>query len=141
MNKRTKHINNEMSYVLAERLVSLIGGRLLHLNCAIDEYQKLETSEDPELAYQKIKQYLYVKVMAPINNVIISNAPLSELIIKFIISKNFNPLHLSDLKKHLVNKGTDLAKVQEVVDILVKASLLRYNADGQLLLHSRFVGI
>ena len=56
--KRTK-----MSDVLAERLVGLIGGRLLHLNCVIDEYQKLETSEDLELAYKEIKWHLYVKAM------------------------------------------------------------------------------
>ena len=62
-----------------------------------------------------------------------------RLIIKFIISNNFDPFFPSDLKKHFDDKGIDLAKVQEVINSLVKASLLRYNADGQLLLHSRLV--
>ena len=138
--ERTKLINNEMPDVLAKRLVGLIGGRLLHLNCVIDEYQKLEqkleTSKDVQSACEKIEWHLYVKVMAPINDVIKSNAPLSELIIKFIISKNCVPLFPLDLKKYL---STDPDEVQKVIDILVKANLLRYNAYGQLLLHSEFV--
>ena len=136
--ERAKLINNEMPDVLAKRLVGLIGGRLLHLNCVIDEYQKLEqkleTSKDVQSACEKIEWHLYVKVMAPINDVIKSNAPLSELIIKFIISKNCVPLFPLDLKKYL---STDPDEVQKVIDILVKANLLRYNAYGQLLLHSK----
>ena len=51
-----------------------------------------------------------------------SNAPLSELIIKLIISKNFDPLFPLDLKKHL---SYDPAEVQKAINILVKANLLR----------------
>ena len=131
----------KMSSDLAKRLVGLIGGRLLHLSCAVDAYQKPETNEDLQLVYDRIKEYLFIKVMVPINNVIISTAPVSELIIKCFGLWDFKPLFPSQLKEHLYNKGTDLAEVQKTIDILVNANLLRYNSDGRLVLHSRLVGI
>ena len=128
----------KMSSDLAKRLVGLIGGRLLHLSCAVDAYQKSETNDiSEELVYGKIKEYLFIKVMAPINDVIINTAPVSKSIIKHFDLHDFKPLFPSVLKERLYN--TDPAEAQKIIDILVNANLLRYNADGKLVLHSRLV--
>ena len=48
-----------MSNDLAKRLVGLIEGRLLHLSCAVDAYQKSESTDiSEELVYDGIKEYL-----------------------------------------------------------------------------------
>ena len=130
----------KMSSDLAKRLVDLIGGRLLHLSCAVDAYQESQTNDiSEESVYDRIKEYLFIKVMAPINNVIISTAPVSELIMEYFGQCDFKPLFPSELKKHLYDKGTDPAEVQKISNALVNANLLRYNADGRLVLHSRLV--
>lgn len=134
--KQTYH---EMSSGLAKRLVGLIGGRLLHLGCAVDVYQKLDRSLSEDLVYDRIKEHLFIKVIVPIKNVIIENAPVSELIIKCFISNNSQPLFPSQLKNDLRHKDIVPAEAQKIIDALVNANLLRYNANGQLVWHGRFV--
>ena len=134
--KRTNMSNN-----LAKRLVGLIGGRLLHLTYAVDAYQNLDSDQNEDLAYESIKKHLFIKVIAPVNNVIADTIPLSELIVKHIISCDSKPLLPSELKMYLRSnlKDTKPAKAQTVIDALVNANLLRYNAEGKLVWHSRFV--
>ena len=131
----------KMSSDLAKRLVDLIGGRLLHLTYAVDAYQKLDSDTDEDLAYESIKEHLFVKVIAPVNNVIADTIPLSELIVKCIISHDSKPLFPSELKTYLKSnlKDTDSTEAQKVIDALVLANLLRYNAEEKLVWHSRFV--
>ena len=130
----------KMSSDLAKRLVSLIGGRLLHLSCAVDAYKaKSNDTTDLQLMYDSIREYVWIKVMAPINTVIISTAPVSELIIKYFIQCDLKPLLPSELNKHLYNKGINPAEAKKTIGDLVNVSLLRYNADGRLMLHSRLV--
>ena len=130
----------KMSSDLAKRLVDLIGGRLLHLSCAVDAYQESQTNDiSEESVYDRIKEYFFIKVMVPINNVIINTAPVSELIMEYFGQCDFKPIFPSELKKHLYEKGTNPAEAQKIIDVLVNANLLRYNADGKLVLHSRLV--
>ena len=131
----------KMPIRLAKRLVTLIGGRLRHLIHAVDAYQKLDSEPNEDLAYKSIKELLFVKVIAPASNVIIDTAPLSELIIKCIISHDSKPLFPSELKMYLRSnlKDINLAETQKVIDALVLANLLRYNAEEKLVWHSRFV--
>ena len=131
----------KMSSDLAKRLVSLIGGRLLHLSCAVDAYHKIKSNDitDLQLIYDSIREYFRIKVMAPINTVIISTAPVSELIIKYFIRCDLKPLPPSELNKHLYDNGINPAEAKKTIGDLVNASLLRYNADGRLVLHSRLV--
>ena len=63
---------------------------------------------------------------------------LSWSILVYVISI-FEPLFPSELKKRLYNKGTDPAEVQKIIDALINANLLRYNANGRLVLHNRLV--
>ena len=131
----------KMSSDLAKRLVSLIGGRLLHLSCAVDAYYKTKSNDitDLQLAYDRIREYVWIKVMAPINTVISSTAPVSELIIEYFIQCDLKPLLPSELNKHLYDKDIKPSKAKKTISVLVNASLLRYNADGRLMLHSRLV--
>ena len=129
-----------MSSDLAKHLVSLIGGRLLHLSCAVDAYKaKSNDITDLQLMYDSIREYVWIKVMAPINTVIISTAPVSGLIIEYFIQCDLKPLLPSELNKHLCNKGINPAEAKKTIGDLVNASLLRYNANGRLMLHSRLV--
>ena len=132
----------KMSSDLAKRLVGLIGGRLLHLSCAVDAYHKTKSNdigEDLQLVYDKIREYVWIKVITPINTVIISNAPISELIIKYFSQCDLKPLLPSELNKHLYSKGISPAEARKTIDVLVNANLLRYNANGRLMLHSKLV--
>ena len=49
------------------------------------------------------------------------------------------PLFPSDVKKLLSDKAVNPTEAQKVIDTLVNINLLRYNADGELVWHSRFV--
>ena len=122
--KRTNMSNN-----LAKQLVGLIGGRLLHLTYAVDAYQNLDSDQNEDLAYESIKEHLFVKVIAPVNNVIADNIALSELIVKCIISHDSKPLFPSELKMYLKSNLKDKypTEAQKVIDALVVANLLKYN--------------
>ena len=134
-----------MSRGLAKRLIGLIGGRLIHLIHAVDAYQKLDSNANEDLAYKSIKEHLFVKIIAPVNNVIIDSAPLSELIVKCIISHDSKPLFPSELKVYLKSNlkeeetNYNPAEAQKVIDALVNVNALRYNAEEKLVWHSRFV--
>lgn len=119
LRKQTK-----MSNDLAKRLVRSVGGRLLHLGCVANFYQKLYGNNlDDDLIYNIIDNWLYTRFVAPINDVIINNAPVSEHIIECFISEP--ALFPSILKKQLYAHP---AEVQHVIDALVNANLFRYNA-------------
>ena len=134
-----------MSRGLAKRLIGLIGGRLIYLIHAVDAYQKLDSNPNEDLAYKSIKEHLFVKLIAPVNNVIIDSAPLSELIVKCIISHDSKPLFPSELKVYLKSNlkeeetNYNPAEAQKVIDALVNVNALRYNAEEKLVWHSRFV--
>lgn len=129
-----------MSDNLAERLVDLIGGRLLHLRYAVDAYQNLEQTINEDLCYDIIKECLITKVVAPINNIIVSTSPESKFIIECFNSSSSKPLFPSEIKKQLQEQEVaDPAKVQKVIEDLVNANLLRYNASGRLMWHSKLV--
>ena len=132
----------KMSSDLAKRLVDLIGGRLLHLACAVDAYQKLNSDTNEYLALKALKStFLLKSLLRPVNNVIADTIPLSELLVKHIISCDSKPLFLSELKMYLRSnlQDTNTAEVQKVIDALVNANLLRYNAQEKLEWHSRFI--
>ena len=131
----------KMSSDLAKRLVGLIGGRLLHLSYVVDAYQTLGSDLNEDSAYESIKEYLFINIIAPVNNAIIDTTPLSELIVKCVISHDSKPLFPSELKVYLRSnlKDTDPAEAQKVIDTLVLANLIRYSAEKKLVWHSRFV--
>ena len=122
---------------LAKRLVNLIGGRLLHLNYTLDIYYENDDCNEDEI-YDMVKNRLYSTVAVTADNAVVDNAPTSEYIIKCIVTNG--PLFPSDLKKGIGAK-TDLKcpKVQETINHLVNANLLRYQADGRLTWHNKFV--
>ena len=102
---------------------------------------ELDCNPSEDLAYDSIKEHLFVKVIAPINDAIVDTAPISELIVKCINLHDSKPLFPSEFKKHicLLEKGIDPAEIQKVINTLVNANFLRYNGDGRLVWHSRFV--
>ena len=121
----------------AKRLVNLIGGRLLHLNFAINIYHENADCNE-EVVFETIKKQFYSSVAACADDAVVDNAPISELIIKFIASKG--PLFSSKLKTLIrAGKSTHCSKVQDVIQSLVNANVLRYQADGRLTWHNKFV--
>ena len=125
----------KMSSDLAKRLVSLIGGRLLYLSCAVDIF---EADANEDIMYDRIKEHLSTKVVATIKNIITNTAPVSKRIVECFCEKS-KPLFPSELKKHVDLLNYDPVEIQKVIDVLVIANLLRYNADGKLTWHSRLV--
>ena len=125
----------KMSSDLAKRLVDLIGGRLLHLSCAVDVF---EAGVNENMIYHRIKGYLFIKVVAPLKNIIINTAPISKEIVKCFCDQP-KPLLPSELKQFTRFTSYDPVEIQKVIDVLLNANLLRYNADGRLMWHNRLV--
>ena len=123
----------KMSSDLAKCLVGLIGGRLLYLSCAVDIF---EAGFSEEILYDRIKEHLSIKVVAPIENIITNTTPISKRIVE-CFCENSKPLFPSELKKHIPRY--DPVEIQKVIDVLLYGNLLRYNADGKLMWHSRLV--
>ena len=123
----------KMSSDLAKRLVGLIGGRLLHLSCAVDIF---EAGVNEDIVHDRIKEHLSIKVVTPIKNIITNTAPISKRIVKCFCEKS-KPLLPSELKQHL--STYDPIEIQKVIDVFLIANLLRYNADGRLTWHNRLV--
>jgi len=128
---------SRMPNQLTKRLINLIGGRFLHLNYALDIYYENDNCSEDEI-YDMVRDRLYSTVAVTAVNAVVDNAPTSEHIIQSIATNG--PLFPSELKKGIDDK-TDMKRaiVQETINHLVNANLLRYQADGRLTWHNKFV--
>ena len=130
--------HGKMSDHFVKRLIDLIGGRILHLTFAADAY--LQNSDcDEDVIFEIVQKRLYSIVAVSADNAVVDNAPVSEHIIKCITSKG--PLYPSQLKKLIAvdQKGASSDKVQDAIANLVRANLLRYQGDGRVTWHNKFV--
>ena len=122
---------------LVKRIVSLIGGRLLHLNYALDIYHENDNCSEDEI-YEMIRNRLYSSVAVSADNAVVDNAPTSEYTIQCIATNG--PLFPSELKKNIGDKkDINPAKVQETINNLISCNLLRYRSDGRLIWHNKFI--
>ena len=126
----------DMSVDLAKHVVNLIGGRLLHLKSAIDVYKNNSTLNE-DLIFNSIQCYLFASVVAPVDSMVLDKAPYSTHIIRSIASKG--PLFPSELKKLVCTNTIKPSDIQNAINDLVKAKLLRYTSDGKLTWHSKLV--
>ena len=131
----------KMSNDLAKCLVGLIGGRLLHLSYAVDVFKDLESGIREDMVYDRIKEHLFAKIIASMDNSIIHNAPVSKEILEYFCD-NSKPLFPSAIKRYFVSRTNhNPTEIQTGIDDLVYANILRYNADGELMWHSRLAEV
>ena len=134
-----KYLGFSLPKDLAKSVVALTGGRFIHLISAIEVFRRLEKEEcDPAKAVNIIREYLISRnVKNRMMKVLEQEKPfraLEKSIMDIVVSKG--SVDSEELSNNLPLKSSDVARA---VNHLVSLNFLRYEANGNVAVHSRLV--
>ena len=134
-----RYLSSTVPKELAEEIVSVCGGRFIHLSSAMLEYRSLKKKniEKIDAQFSSITDFLLTHNVKRDMESVMTYPPAQRKLQKVIMD------HLSSTgsisQDQLKKLDADAAIVKKEIEHLVSANLLRYQSDGSVVFHSRVV--